>query len=170
MSQTPFEPLNDALNVDYDGDELVKKAERDIIKLSSTTDKISDSTTLADKEYMEMELKTLIQSLNFVMERLEEDAKVGAKPRVFEVYATMAKAVLDAVKELRDLHLSIENIKLSKEKLEVKRNANDIPGISPNVSIRLTGKELFEMVNSAKATATKKESEIEAVYNVEDDN
>jgi hypothetical protein len=168
MSETPFDPLNDALNVDYNSDELVRKAEKDVKKFTEVSTKIGDTETLQDKEYMEMELKTLIQSMRYVMDTLEEDAKVGAKPRVFEVYATMAKAVLDAVKELRDLHMSIENLKINKAKLEIKRNSNELPPGAPQVNLKLTGKELFKMVSEAQESASETKTKIEAEYKVEE--
>lgn len=169
MSETPFENLNDALDVHYDTNELVEKAEKNITALSETKQDVVED--LEDKEYMEMELKMLIQESQFVMEKLKEECKIGAKPRVFEVYSTMTRSVLDAIKELRELHTTIERLKLDKEKLAVKRLSIDSEGNigAPKVNLQLTGKDLFKMVEEAQKSAAKKQQEINAEYKVEDD-
>ncbi len=168
MSDTPYEPLNNALDVDYDPNKIVEKAETDIKSLAKTSSKIGDAVTLEDKEYMEMEIKMLINSAKFVMDKLEEDVKIGAKPRVYEVYATLTKAVLDSIKELRELNLSIENLKLSKEKLKLKKEIGSAP--SGTVNLQLSGKDMFKMIASAQAQAEQSRSEVpDAEYNVLDE-
>lgn len=168
MSESPYDPLNDALNIDYDPDKIVEKAETDIKSLSTASKKIEGAVTLEDKEYMELEIKTLIQSAKFVMDKLEEDVKIGAKPRVYEVYATLTKAVLDSIKELRELNLSIENLKLSKEKLALKKEIGSTG--SPSVNLQLSGKDMFKMLAAAQEQAEKSRSEVpDAEYDVLDE-
>jgi hypothetical protein len=168
MSETPYDPLNDALDIDYDPNKIVEKAEKDIVSLAKSSSKIGDATTLEDKEYMELEIKTLISSAKFVMDKLEEDVKIGAKPRVYEVYATLTKAVLDSIKELRELNLSIENLKLSKEKLKLKK---EIGNAAPsNVNLQLSGKDMFKMLAAAQEQAKQSRSEVpDAEYDVLDE-
>tara|TARA_R110001606_G_scaffold88448_6_gene199279 strand:- start:6703 stop:7212 length:510 start_codon:yes stop_codon:yes gene_type:complete len=169
MSETPYEPLNDALDIDYDPNRIVDKAEKDIVSLAKTSTKLSDATTLEDKEYMELEIKTLISSAKFVMDKLEEDVKIGAKPRVYEVYATLTKAVLDSIKELRELNLSIENLKLSKEKLNLKKEIGSTT--SNTVNLQISGRDMFKMLANAKKQAEQSRSEVpEAEYDVLDNN
>lgn len=167
MSETPYDPLNDALDIDYTPNKIVEKAESDIANLAKSSSKLSDVTTLEDKEYMEMEIKTLIQSAKFVMDKLEEDVKIGAKPRVYEVYATLTKAVLDSIKELRELNLSIENLKLSKEKLKLKKEIGGTP--ANTVNLQISGRDMFKMIAAAKEEAKQSLSEVpDAEYDVLD--
>lgn len=167
MSETPYDPLNDALDIDYTPNKIVEKAESDIASLVKSSSKLGDVTTLEDKEYMEMEIKTLIQSAKFVMDKLEEDVKIGAKPRVYEVYATLTKAVLDSIKELRELNLSIENLKLSKEKLKLKKEIGGTP--ANTVNLQISGRDMFKMIAAAKEEAKQSLSEVpDAEYDVLD--
>lgn len=150
---TGFEGLDDALGTEYQNSNATDKAAQTAKKLDALSKKKNSDITLEDKEYMAFEIKTMIEDSRRVLDILEQDLKIGAQPRSFEVYATLTKAVLDGVKELRELHNNIEQLKLSKEKLELKRTSTEMIAGQPNVSIKLTGPELFKMINDAKSNS-----------------
>jgi len=155
---TGFEGLDDALNTDYSVDtdlnQLSEKSEQFEKNKKAIVSK--PDATIDDKEYLELELKTLIQDTRRVMEILENDIKIGCKPRYHEVYATLGKSALDGIKELRGLHIGIANLKLQKEKIEYKRNRSDTIN-NTQVNFNLSGNDLFDMITHAKETSQLKD-------------
>jgi len=120
---------------------------------------------------MEFELKTTINDMKAVLATLQEDIKIGSQPRMFEVYATLSKSVLDGIKELRDLNMDIENLKIKKEAMSLKqqiaRKSPDNGGnTTNNVNLMLSGKDLFSMLNKAKLDSEL--NEIDAEFDVGD--
>jgi hypothetical protein len=166
----PFENLDGALDTDYSADETVKEAESLITKIEDNKKAVeasTDETTIDDKEYLEFELKTLIQSTRRVLDVLEQDVKIGSQPRVFEVFGTLTKTVIDGIKELREMNLSIAQLKLQKEKLDVRKaESKNIPQLPNQVNISLSGRELFNMVSNA--TKNSQLNEIDAEFEVVD--
>jgi hypothetical protein len=169
MKMTGFEALNDALNVDYDVDKEIENINAQSERFSAIRKEISDkekNTELEDKEYLEFELKTLIANNRRVLDILEQDIKIGTKPRYHEVYATLTKSVLDGIRELRELNKTIADIKFQKEKLEVRKMQNSLPSTQmAHVNFQLTGKDLFDMINIAKRSSQL--NAVDAVFEVD---
>lgn len=152
---TGFEGIDDALNIEYEEDETLKSATEINTKLTNLITK-SDSSDdeIDDKEYLELELKMLIQSTRNIMTVLEQDIKVGSKPRYHEVYATLTKTLIDGIKELRELNQSKINNKINRKKLEIKEKSikNNLP--QQTLNLQLSGSDLFKMLETAKSAST----------------
>jgi hypothetical protein len=155
--QSGFENLNDALDANYDVDDELKEINEKTKRFDLIRKEIAQKekqNELEDKEYLEFELKTLISNNRRVLDILEQDIKIGTKPRYHEVYATLTKSVLDGIKELRELNKTIADLKFQKEKLEVRKMQNSLTGSQQTqVNFRLTGKDLFDMIEAAKSSS-----------------
>lgn len=158
--ESGFEGLDDALNIDYEA------VDKELTEINDRSNQLEESkkeiakhkqddldATIEDKEYLAMELKMIIQNSRNILEVLEQDIKIGTKPRYHEVYATLTKSVLDGLKELRELNNNVAQLKLQKEKLNIKRaSANDKTSmqIGTQVNMQMTGGDFFKMVEDAK--------------------
>lgn len=81
----------------------------------------TDNLTLEDVEYMELELKEVLEGLQRVMDTLEQEIKIGSKAIMFEVYSTLTTSKINAVRELRELRKTIVDIKFKNKKSEDKQ-------------------------------------------------
>lgn len=171
MSETGFEGIDNVLNTDYNVDKELEKLETQSKKLverkSQSKENKDLEATIEDKEYLEFELKLLIQNTNRIMEVLEQDIKIGTKPRYHEVYATLVKTVLDGLKELRELNVSIEQLKLQREKLEVRKKEGGTSSNYQQVNFHLSGSDLYNMFEKAKAESEL--NKIEADFKITDE-
>lgn len=142
-----FEKLSDALEVDFESKEILNKANEiqdHKKKIVAVMDK--DEWSINDKIYMESEIKETICGLDDVMRLLRDDIKIGTKPRTHEVYASLAKIKIDAIKELRELNKNVVEMKLVKAKAA---------GTSSNKNImvnnyNMNSNDLLDMVIKAK--------------------
>ncbi len=158
-----FEGLDDALNTDYDVDKEIDNISERSELLNKTKTEVSKNTdnsldaTIEDKEYIAMELKMIIQNSRNILDVLEQDIKIGTQPRYHEVYATLTKSIIDGLKELRELNQTVVQLRLQKEKIELKRissSQNNNLQIGTQVNMNLTGKDLFKMIESAKTNSS----------------
>jgi len=58
------------------------------------------------------------------MDVLQDDLKVGAEARKFEVYATLATAKINAVNSYRDLKLAKKKIFIEERKIDIRAKAS----------------------------------------------
>lgn len=122
----PFEKLSDAFNTEFDNPELNKEMKQLEVQ-KNKIDKIfnSDEWTLEDKQYLQNEIKNTIDSIQSVMDILKNDIKLSTPPRAHEVYATLAKTKLEAIKELRELNKNITDLQITKNKIEGKKESTN---------------------------------------------
>ncbi|MCZ0950822.1 hypothetical protein N7T98_25930, partial [Pseudomonas syringae pv. tomato] len=86
--------------------------------------------TLEDKEYIRAELQSLIEINRSVLETLSEQCKMGAPPRMYEVFATLSNTVSTNLMSLAKLDQTITDYqvkesdeKLRKEVIAERKNA-----------------------------------------------
>lgn len=86
--------------------------------------------TLEDKEYIRAELQSLIEINRSVLETLSEQCKMGAPPRMYEVFATLSNTVSTNLMSLAKLDQTITDYQvkendenLRKEALAERKNA-----------------------------------------------
>lgn len=127
-------------------------------KAVSTFVKSEDDTLLPDADYIACELKMAVESISDVMEKLGEDLKVGAPPRMFEVYAKLADSKINALDKLT----SKSKIQLD-AKLKTRPTQQANPLQSGNDNILLTSKSLLELIKQEqpKPNSAIKQIEIE---------
>jgi len=105
--------------------------------------KSEDDEDLIDADYISTELKMAVESISNVMDKLNEDLKIGAPPRMFEVYAKLADSKINALDKLTNK---------SKAQLDakVKLKTKDSPTKVQN-NLVLTSKSLLQMLQQETA-------------------
>jgi len=119
-------------------------------------EKTTQIRTLEDKTFLQTEIKSLIENSKKVLETVQKDIKIGTAPRTIEVYAKLLSSVIEGIKELRELNQAIANMTMF-------RDPEEIPKAS--VNIKMTAKELMQMMKDAKETSQIKA--VEAKFSVE---
>lgn len=121
----PFEKLSKVFETKFESSEVtkeVKALEKSKNNIAKILDK--DEWTLEDKEYMQEEIKTTIDGLDTVMVLLKNDIRIGSMPRSHEVYATLAKVKMEAIKELRELNQALVKVNIAKSKIDGNTGGN----------------------------------------------
>ena len=142
-----------------------KEFKKEIKKIEDVKNKISknetDSFTLEDVEYMEMELKDSLKGLQSVMNTLEQEIKIGAKSTMFEVYATLSNSKINAIKELRELRKIIIDLKIK----SIEKNKTPI---AKNLTMNFNSiSDVLEAV-SKKAKKNSSINKIDAEFEIEE--
>ena len=159
--------LKDFIN-DYDNTEI-----RSNLPVTAEENKVDGDVKLGERDYMIVELKEQVARLKNVLKILEQDIKIGAKPRVHEVYATLSKSLSDTLKELKDLqcaeaglNIQQQRIDLSERRLEAKNNPLGGINVGPggNVNLLLTQTDLLKMMKEAKENSSV--NDVEAVFDL----
>lgn len=116
VSQT----IADAFDIDLSTKQVEDSTERiNEIKTSAAEQKY----TLEDKEYIRAELQSLIELNRTVLETLGENCKLGAPPRLYEVYASLSNTVATNLMDLAKLNQTMTDYQV-KETDENLRVAN----------------------------------------------
>ena len=115
MDYKSFDTLNDTFNVDND----IEDMEDTVETKSEPKLKKNQKYTLDDLEYMKTELQDRIESNRIVCEELKTCCKVGAPPRMFEVYAKLSITISEDIMHLAELNRQITDYRVveSKEKM-----------------------------------------------------
>lgn len=100
--------------------------------------KQNTETELEDSVYISNELKMTVESIDTVMSKLDEDLKIGAPPRMFEVYAKLAESKIKALSEIT----SVSKAKLD-AKMKYSQPQSGGPNITNNKNIILSSKDLL---------------------------
>lgn len=114
VSQT----IADAFDIDLSTQQVEESSERiNEIKTSAAQQKY----TLEDKEYIRAELQSLIELNRTVLETLGENCKLGAPPRLYEVYASLSNTVATNLMDLAKLNQTMTDyqVKETDENLRV---------------------------------------------------
>jgi hypothetical protein len=119
--------------------------------------------TLEDKEYIRAELQSLIEINRSVLETLSEQCKLGAPPRMYEVFATLSNTVSTNLMSLAKLDQTItdyqvkesdENLRKEaiaerKNALVAKANNGNVPALTQiNNTYNFTSNEMLNMLKS----------------------
>jgi hypothetical protein len=115
MDYKSFDTLNDTFNVEND----IEDMEDTVETKSEPKLKKNQKYTLDDLEYMKTELQDRIESNRIVCEELKTCCKVGAPPRMFEVYAKLSITISEDIMHLAELNRQITDYRVveSKEKM-----------------------------------------------------
>ena len=99
-----FKNLNDTFNIDgadVDLDEDLHEGDEDI----TVGEKKDQKYKLRSHEYLYVEYQQQVERLRTVAEEMRQCCKVGAPPRMFEVYAGMEdkiSSILEKIKQLEE--------------------------------------------------------------------
>ena len=122
-----FKNLNDTFNIDgadVDLDEDLHEGDEDI----TVGEKKDQKYKLRSHEYLYVEYQQQVERLRTVAEEMRQCCKVGAPPRMFEVYAGMEdkiSGILDKIKQLEetetDYQVTENKEALARQQMELRQ-------------------------------------------------
>ena len=156
--------INETLANTFD----IELSEQQVEDTSSRINEIKTSIaeqkyTLEDKEYIRAELQSLIEINRSVLETLSEQCKLGAPPRMYEVFATLSNTVSTNLMSLAKLDQTITDYQvkesdenLRKEAIAERKNAliskannGNVPALTQiNNTYNFTSNEMLNMLKS----------------------
>lgn len=156
--------INETLADTFD----IELSEQQVEDTSSRINEIKTSIaeqkyTLEDKEYIRAELQSLIEINRSVLETLSEQCKLGAPPRMYEVFATLSNTVSTNLMSLAKLDQTITDYQvkesdenLRKEAIAERKNAliskannGNVPVLTQiNNTYNFTSNEMLNMLKS----------------------
>ena len=137
-----------------ESDCIISNIQNEIHEIEVKKEQIEQSLTTArikDAGFLEKEIKSMILSSKRVLEVLEKDIKVGAPPRMYEVYATLLGSITSQYKELRNLNESIAKFFIENQKQHLDERKEDN-------KMMLSSTDALSMYMSAK-----KDSQVDAI-------
>lgn len=127
MDYKSFDTLNNTFNIDgsnVDLDEDLHESDEEV----TVEDKKDQKYKLRSHEYLYVEYQQQVERLRTVAEEMRQCCKVGAPPRMFEVYAGMEdkiSGILDKIKQLEETETDYQIVEtketLAKQKMELKQ-------------------------------------------------
>lgn len=156
--------INETLADTFD----IELSERQVEDTSTRINEIKTSIaeqkyTLEDKEYIRTELQSLIELNRSVLETLSDQCKMGAPPRMYEVFATLSNTVSTNLMSLAKLDQTItdyqvkesdENLRkdaiAEKQKMLIaKANNGNVPSLTQiNNTYNFTSNDMLNMLKS----------------------
>lgn len=115
MDYKSFDTLNDTFNINNDIEDMDEGSE----ELKPAKESKKQKYSLENLEYIKTELQDRIESNRIVCEELKTCCKVGAPPRMFEVYAKLSMTISEDIMHLADIERQITDYQVveSKEKM-----------------------------------------------------
>jgi len=143
------------MNNEFNMPEEVKEFENKKTALVASADK----RLIEDKEFLQEEIKFMIEQGKMVLDKIQKDLKVGSQPRMFEVYGSVYTSVMNAMKELRELNKNVADVSI-KTNPEQQQKTNNIQMTASELSklIKTTSKELEIKKLQEKSTEAKTET------------
>jgi len=130
----------------FKSNDVVGNIQREVVNINTRKEEIEQALQIAkikDSNFLEKEIKGLILSSKRVLETLEQDIKIGAAPRMYEVYATLLNAITGQYKELRNLNESIAKFVLENKK-------QNLDEVKEGHKMMLNSNDALEMYMAAK--------------------
>lgn len=118
---SPEQGLAEAFDI-----ELTKKGiDESSVKIKRiTTDLSEQKYKLEDKQYIQEELKMLIESNKNVLYTLGNQCKMGASPRMYEVYSTLSNSITNNLMDLAKLNQLVTDYQVTEDNLVQKEKSN----------------------------------------------
>ena len=155
-----YENISNSLDTTFDGDELEELVE---VKTQSNRCKeltvSTDETELVDEGYIRDEVKSLVDNIEVAMSKLQQDIRIGSPPRNHEVFAQLANAKVNVLKELINMNKHKLDAKMKLQKTETPKN------MTVNNNMNISSSDLLKMVNGAKKNNSMKK--IEAKFDIQ---
>lgn len=153
-----YSGLNEKLNSSFNFDETVDNLKKDIQIVDQKKNEISttikSSQYLVDQEYLLTDIKTLIQINRNVLEKLDQDIKIGSDARKYEVFAELSTSIVNQYRSLIELNKIIYD---AKKKEELQANM-----IAPKEKdkIVMSHTQLIDMIQTARDSNQMKKIDI----------
>jgi len=143
-SNESFDKMSLALDTEFDGAIIETKLnEIDEVKNEISTALSSDNVSFEDKNYLQVMLKTVIETSMSVMKVCGENIKIGSNARDKEVFFNGAGKLVEACRELRELNKTVSDIK-------IKENQSNTPSTNNNltVNMKMSGRDMLKYLNN----------------------
>lgn len=156
--------INETLADTFDIELSEQQVEDTSLRINEIKTSIAEQKyTLEDKEYIRTELQSLIELNRSVLETLSEQCKMGAPPRMYEVFATLSNTVSTNLMSLAKLDQTITDYQvkesdenLRKEAIAERKNAliskannGNVPALTQiNNTYNFTSNEMLNMLKS----------------------
>lgn len=118
-----FDNLNDTFNVE-DGIECM--VENTVDSKPSGEFKAGQKYSLSDLGYYKTELQDRIESDRIVCEELKNCCKVGAAPRIFDVYAKLSLTISDNIMKLVEIEKQMTDYQVVESKEKMRQQELDL--------------------------------------------
>lgn len=151
--------INETLADTFDIDLSEKQIEDSTDRIQEIKqDVAAQKYNLEDKEYIRSELQSLIELNRKVLESLSEQCKMGAPPRMYEVFSTLSNSVATNLMDLANLDKTITDyqVKETDEKLRAqsqaaralinKQSPNGNPTLVQNNTYNFTSNDMLNML------------------------
>jgi len=160
-SNPSFDKISRKLNTTFEqsAQDVEKQLQTVDLKKKELQQQVIEKKQVAikDQEYLLFEIKSLIQITLSVLERLDQDLKIGSESRKFEVFATLTNSVTMQLKELRELNKMIADMEIF--------NNPEMNKPTTNVNIEMSGKDLLDWME--KIQSEREIDRIDTSFNVE---
>lgn len=118
---------------------LQQKFNTESIEYSVVASNSSDVAVIDDgtSKYIEDELKDTVTQINDAADKILNLAEISEQPRAYEVYGTLLKTKIDALKELSTIR---------------KQQDKQVAGVINNTQINASGTNINEILKAMKGT------------------
>jgi len=139
-----FEKMKNSTNI------VMNEIKNDVLEIDTMMSNINtnipnalSTANIRDSEFLEREIKSVLLSSKRVLGTLEKDIKIGAAPRMYEVYATLLGAITNQHKELRNLNESVA-------KFIIENKKQNLEEVKEDHKMMLSSNDVLDMFINAK--------------------
>ena len=151
-----MEKISDVLNTTFEQDVEIADKQIETIKqkkLLVSKKEAEGLVVLDDQEEIKNGLRSVISNLEMVMEKLQQDIKIGSKVYSHFVYSQCANTLIESYKELAEINRTIFDCRM---KLLQPKKGNDGAGSKSNEpqTFSMTTTQLSDMLENARKTSS----------------
>lgn len=158
-----FEKLNNLFDTESGITENLKEVKNELQTINQKKNEIKEIVqknevgfSIEDQGFLIEATKKLMESTDNVMQKLEQDIKIGSSPRMYEVFSFLANSKVNQLRELRELYKMILEMSIFNEEDSNKsKNENDVS---------MTATDLLKVIKEAQKSSSL--NAIEATFKV----
>lgn len=145
--ETGFEGLDEILGTKFDDSVITNPPAKrtELVEMAGKEKSLEE-----ERSFLEEQIAELIENAKDVSETLKGDLKIGQKSRAFEVYSTLSNTILNCIKEMHNITMEREKMKLEREKFEHKVSKGNQPNVNVKASLNLSSDDLFKLMEQAR--------------------
>jgi len=152
--QGSMEKISEVLNTTFEQDMAVANKQLEIIaaKKSIVAKKEAEgSIILDDQEEIKNGLRSVISNLEQVMQKLQDDIKIGSKTFSHQVYSQCASVLVESYRELAEINKNIFDCRFKVQTMKDKATPN---AKSNDDSLTLTHEQVISMIDKARQSSS----------------
>ena len=169
MDYKSFDTLNDTFNINNDIEDMDEGGE----ELKPAKESKKQKYSLENLEYIKTELQDRIESNRIVCEELKTCCKVGAPPRMFEVYAKLSMTISEDIMHLADIERQITDYQVVESKEKMRQQEFELKQQQAlkrtEGAAKTSGPQSFTQINNNTYNITSKDLLQKVMEEVDDD-